>query len=99
MTEENTDIQEFNSIEEMPRYEAPNPFKYDNLTLAKRKKDVEAASRDYPNVPPSMIEMAWDLIQNNPEEEIVDIINNGKWEKAPKKERQAGGVVKSMIIE
>ena len=25
--------------------------------------------------------------------------NNSKWEKAPKKERQTGGVIKSMIIE
>lgn len=90
---------EFSTIDEMPRYEAPNPFNYDNLTLAKRKKEVETASRDYPNVPQSMIEMAWDLIQNNPEAEIDDIINHSKWEKAPKKERQTGGVVKSMIIE
>jgi hypothetical protein len=89
----------FTSIDEMPRYEAPNPFKYDNLTLAKRKKEVEAAFRDYPHVPPSMIEMAWDLIQNNSEEEIADIINSGKWSNAPKKERATGGVVKSMVIE
>jgi hypothetical protein len=99
MTEENGFPSEFNSIDEMPRYEAPNPFNHDKLTLAKRKKEVEAAAKDYPNVPPSMIEMAWDLIASNDESTINDIINNGKWEAAPKKERITGGVAKSIVIE
>lgn len=94
-----SDTQEFSTIEEMPRYKAANPFNYDNLTLAKRKKEVDAACKDYPNVPASMIEMGWDLVQNNPEAEIDDIINNSKWENAPKKERPTGGVAKSILIE
>lgn len=89
---------EFSTIDEMPRYQHEDPFNYDNLTLAKRKKEIEAAAKDYPNVPPSMIEMAWDLIQNNTEEMINDIINSGKWEKASKKERATCGVAKSLEI-
>jgi hypothetical protein len=89
---------EFSTIDEMPRYQRDEPFNYDNLTLAKRKKEIDAAAKDYPNVPPSMIEMAWDLIQNNTDEMINDIITSGKWEKASKKERPTCGVAKSLEI-
>ena len=84
---------------DIPRYKASNPFNYDNLTIAHRKKEIEAAIKDYPNVPPHTIEMAWDLIQNNPKEEMDEIINTGRWEKAPKKERPVGGTLKSIVIE
>lgn len=94
-----TDTQEFNTIDEIPRYQPSNPYKYDNLTLAKRKQQVDAACKDYPNVSPNMIEMAWDLIQNKPEAEINDIINNGTWEKADKKTRDTCGVAQNIVIE
>lgn len=84
---------------DIPRYKASNPFNYDNLTIAHRKKEIEAAIKDYPNVPSHTIEMAWDLIQNNPKEEMDEIINTGRWEKAPKKERALGGTLKSIVIE
>ena len=84
---------------DIPRYKASNPFNYDNLTIAHRKKEIEAAIKDYPNVPSHTIEMAWDLIQNNPKEEMDEIINTGRWEKAPKKERAVGGTLKSIVIE
>ena len=84
---------------DIPRYKASNPFNYDNLTIAHRKKEIEAAIKDYPNVPSHTIEMAWDLIQNNPKEEMDEIINTGRWEKAPKKERALGGTLKNIVIE
>ena len=46
-----------------------------------------------------MIEMAWDLIASNPQEEIDDIIKNGRWEKADKKQRPTGGEFKCLTIE
>lgn len=90
---------QFNTLEEIPRYQPPNPHNFDKLTLAKKKKEVQAAIQDYPNVPPSMIEMAWDLIASNPQEEIDDIIKNGRWEKADKKQRPTGGEFKCLTIE
>jgi hypothetical protein len=95
----NGDLRSYESIEEIPRYKASNPFNYDNLTLAKRKTEVNAALKDYPNMPPSVIEMAWDIIQTNPKDEIDDIINNNKWANAPKKERPNAGTYKTMTIE
>ena len=92
-------MSQFSSIQEMPRYQATNPFNYDKLTLGTRKREVNEAMKDYPNVPPSMIEMAWDLIHNNPQETIDDIISTGKWEKAARKERPNGGVLQSVLIE
>ena len=50
----NGDLRSYESIEEIPRHKASNPFNYDNLTLAKRKTEVNAALKDYPNpqIPP-----------------------------------------------
>ena len=45
-------------------------------------------------MPPSIIEMAWDLIQTNPKDEIDDIINNNKWANAPKKKDQMLELIK-----
>jgi len=50
------------SLENMPRHEASNPLKYDDLTLARRDKEILAIMKDYPNEAPSAIQMAWDFV-------------------------------------
>ena len=73
------------SEEEIPRATPSNPFKYSNLELADKEKQIKAAIRDYPNLPPSMIDMAYDLVKNTPN--IDEIIETGAWEKMKPKER------------
>ena len=57
-TEDGTPV----SLENMPRHEASNPLKYDDLTLARRDKEISAIMKDYPNEAPSAIQMAWDFV-------------------------------------
>jgi hypothetical protein len=49
-------------VENMPRYVGSNPLKYDDLTLARREKEIKAIMKDYPNETPANIQMAWDFI-------------------------------------
>lgn len=81
----------------IPRHKPSNPYNYDDLTLATKRKEVTAASKDYPNVPCSMIEMAWDLVKNTAN--IDEIIKNGEWSNAEPKARPEGGVYQNITIE
>jgi len=76
------------SEEEIPRATQSNPFKYSNLDLADKEKQIKAALKDYPNLPPSMIDMAYDVVKNTPN--IDEIIETGAWEKLNPKERVLG---------
>jgi len=89
--------EEIQDIKEIPRYEATNSFNYSKLDLAKRKKAIMDAERDFPNVPAMWIEWAYDLTENMDKKELEEIINEGKWEKNPK-ERQLGGSVKCLDV-
>ena len=89
---------QMNVEENIPRYEEPNPFNYDALELAKRKKAVNDAVKDYPNLPPLWIEWMYDLIRQKPVDEVRRIIINREWETAPKERTQAGSII-CMTIE
>jgi len=89
--EEITDL-----TKEFPRYEEPNHFNYTNLELAKRKKAINDALKDYPNLPAKWIEWVYDLIENKPADEVKKIINEGLWEKKLQ-ERDLGGLIKGSV--
>ena len=74
-----------NVLEEIPRHEPENPFKYSKLQLAERLKALKDMERDYPNVPYGHLEMVFDFVKNTPEEEVNKIIESGIWEKPPPK--------------
>lgn len=86
-------------IVEIPRYEEPNPFNYTNLQLAKRRKDITSACKDFPTVPRMWVEWMYDLTENMPKEEVEKIINEKLWEKEPDKKHDFGGTIKSFIID
>ena len=82
--------------QEFPRYEEVNHFDYTNLELAKRKKAINDALKDYPNLPGKWIEWIYDLIEEKPADEVKQIINEGLWEKKLK-ERDLGGLIRGGI--
>tara|TARA_R100000541_G_scaffold27854_1_gene37200 strand:+ start:991 stop:1275 length:285 start_codon:yes stop_codon:yes gene_type:complete len=49
-------------LDEMPRHEASNPLNYDDITLARRNKEISAIMKDYPDQSPNAIQMAWDFV-------------------------------------
>ena len=65
---------------ELPRYEAPNPYNYNPIQMAKRKRDIKAMIIDYPSVNPMWCEWMYDIIENMPPDEVNDIIMKGLWE-------------------
>lgn len=58
-----------------------NPHNYTELELAKREKAIKDMGRDHPTIPPKWLEWLYDIVENKPQEEIEDIINNNKWSK------------------
>jgi len=85
-------------IDEFPRHKPANPYKYDELTLAKRQLEINAATRDFPHIPRHTIEIAWDTTHTLGEERMNEIIANKEWE-GPAKERPKAGVYDTMTIE
>ncbi len=81
--------------DEIPRYEPKNPFNYSKVQLAKRKKAVSDAEKDFPNVPGLWIEWMYDLLEQKTESEIEKLIESGEWEKHTNTERQHGGTMQS----
>lgn len=79
--------------ETIPRHQPDNPFGYDEIKLAERKKAIRDAEKDYPNVPPMWIEWMYDIIENTPAEEMKEIIKEKKWKQSVKERNSAGGVV------
>lgn len=78
---------------ELPKYEAPNPYNYTKVQLAKRKKDIKAMIRDFPTVSPMWCEWIYDVIENTPKEEVEKIINEGLWEGPSKFSKAQGGLL------
>ena len=74
-----------NALEEIPRHEPENPFKYSKLQLAERLKALKDLERDYPRVPYAHLELVYDFVRNTPPEEVNKIIESGIWEKPPPK--------------
>ena len=79
--------------EEIPRYEAPNPYNYSKTQLAKRSKALRDMQRDYPHLPESWLEMVYDYNENTSQDEVERIINEGKWEAAGKFSKVTGGTL------
>ena len=84
--------------DEIPRHEPKNPFNYSKVELAKRKKAVSDAEKDYPAVPGLWIEWMYDLLEQKGEEEVNRIIESGEWEKQTNPNRQFGGTLKSCEV-
>lgn len=84
--------------DEIPRHEPKNPFNYSKVQLAKRKKEISDAEKDYPNVPGLWVEWMYDLLQQKSSEEIEKIIESGEWEKHTNTERQFGGTIQSCEV-
>ena len=93
-----TTIQEYTSIDEIPRYQAPNPYNYDELTLAKRATEIKAAMKDYPMLSEHTIAMAWDTTNSLGEERMTQIIKNKEWEKK-REDRPKAGAYATVTIE
>jgi hypothetical protein len=83
----------------LPKYEAPNPYNYTKVQLAKRKVAIKAMIRDFPNVSPMWCNWMYDIIENTPPEEVESIINEGKWEVPSKLFSKAlGGTINSVEV-
>ena len=67
-------------MSELKRHKPENPYKCTNVELAERKKALRDMERDYPNLPFQWLEMVYDFNQNTSSEEVIKIINEGKWE-------------------
>ena len=81
-------------MENIPRHKAENPFNYTDLELAKRKKGIIDAIKDYPHISPAWIEMAYDIVENNDFDELKKKIDESK-----PKERENGGILNNVTIE
>ena len=82
-------------MEDLPRYEAPNPYNYTKKELATRDIAIKAMIRDYPTVQPKWCEYLYDTITHMDEDEVAKIINDGLWEKLGKFSTPTGGVFKT----
>lgn len=67
-------------VDNIPRHKSENPFNYTKMQLAHRSKAIKDAEKDYPGIPPTWIEMMYDVVENKSKEEIEEIINSGAWE-------------------
>ena len=73
-------------LKELPRATQSNPLGFDELTLARREREIANIMKDYPNVPPKFIETAWDFVASSKsEEEALEQVK--KWDKLPAKPR------------
>ena len=81
---------------DLPKYEAPNPYNYSKVQIAKRKQDIKAMCRDYPTVNPMWAEWLYDVIENMEPEEVEKIINEGQWEGPGKFAKAPGGILNTV---
>jgi len=73
-------------LEELPRATQSNPLGFDEVTLARREREIANIMKDYPNVPPKFIETAWDFVASSKsEEEALEQVK--KWDRLPAKPR------------
>ena len=66
-------------LEDFKRAKPSNPYNYSNIDLAKKEQAIKAAARDFPNVPMFYIEMAYDVTEHIPEDEMKEIIDKDLW--------------------
>ena len=73
-------------LKELPRATQSNPLGFDELTLARREREIANIMKDYPNVPPKFIETAWDFVASSKtEEDALEQVK--KWDRLPAKPR------------
>ena len=73
-------------LEELPRATQSNPLGFDEVTLARREREIANIMKDYPTVPPKFIETAWDFVATSKSEE--DALEEVKrWDKTSAKPR------------
>lgn len=77
--------------EELPRAKDRNPWNYDDFGLLKKENAVKALKEKYPKVPEMWIGWMYDIVEHKSEEELLDIIENKKWDKP--KDRPKGGKI------
>lgn len=80
-------------FEEIPRYKYKNPLKYDELTLAKRQREVTQGMREYPQVSRQQMEDIWDYIYIVGEEKIEENIKKGVYDKPAEKREFVEGSI------
>jgi|TARA_R110000772_G_scaffold266966_2_gene390168 hypothetical protein len=73
-------------LEDLPRATPSNPLNFDELTLARREREIALIMKDYPNVPPKMIETAWDYVATSKSEEDA-LAQIKQWDETPPKKR------------
>jgi len=66
-------------LAQLERAKPSNPYNYSKIDLAKKEQAIKAAMRDYPNIPAFYIEMAYDCVENTPEDEMKEIIDKDLW--------------------
>jgi len=87
-----------NLVDNIPRYEKPNPYNYTKVELAKKETEIKNAQKDFPHVSPMYIEILYDMIKKGKtKEEIDENINKGLWEGKASK-RNTGGTIKAIEI-
>ena len=84
-------------IADIPRHKPSNPRGYDKLTIARRKRDLEAMGRHYPDCNPFWLELVWDFHESKTPEEINKIIEDGVFEAPPTIKRETGGVIDDAV--
>lgn len=62
---------------DIERYKYENPLKYDVITLAKRKLEVNNLMKDYPHLSRQRLEDIWDYFYIVGEDKIKENLENG----------------------
>jgi len=75
-------------LENLERAKPSNPYNYSKIDLARKEQAIKAASRDYPNIPAFYIEMAYDVTEHIPEDEMKEIIDKDLWVNYKKEARK-----------
>jgi len=87
------------SIDEViPRHVEDNPYSYTPLEKAERNKAIKDMAKDYPNLPPSWLEMVYDFWKHTPTERVEEIINKGEWEGSGRFSKSQGGTLVAMEV-
>jgi hypothetical protein len=85
------------SIDDIPRYEEPNPFNYTPLQKSIRNNEIDKFVEKYPHLPTRWIEWCFDIVNNRPIEETRKIIESGELEKPPEVAWHKGGIIENSV--
>ncbi len=74
-----------------------NACGFDDATLRRRDNELKELERLYPNMCPSLLELAWNFCEYTPKEEQDRIIAEKRFEAKPVKKREMGGTIKNAV--